>query len=154
MRAVKLIVIALNLFVGGLMISGGLEKFKGEMPSPSKMIEQVKSGEDIAPNEHVLILKNYIFGMKQTGYFWPFLGIVELLAGALLISQLFSKIGAFIAFPVTLNIFLFHVFLEPDETGELAIMSAMLIANIFLILRTYKTWKPLLYDKEAFALKG
>jgi len=154
MRAVKLIIIALNLFVGGLMISGGLEKFKGEMPSPSKMIEQVKSGEDIAPNEHVLILKNYIFGMKQTGYFWPFLGIVELLAGALLISQLFSKIGAFIAFPVTLNIFLFHVFLEPDETGELAIMSAMLIANIFLILRTYKTWKPLLYDKEAFALKG
>ncbi|MGC4039256.1 MAG: DoxX family membrane protein [Flavobacterium sp.] len=154
MKAIKLIIIALNLFVGGLMISGGLEKFKGETPSPNKMIEQVKAGEEIAPNDHVLVLKNYVFGMKQTGYFWPFLGIMELLAGALLISQVFSKIGAIIAFPITVNIFLFHAFLEPDELGELAMMTVMLIANAYLILRTKKTWKPLLYDKESLALKG
>lgn len=152
MRGLKIIIILFNLFVGGLLIRGGLDKF-GETPSPNKMIEQVKAGEEIAPNDHILVLKNYVFGMKQTGYFWIFLGIVELLAGALLVSQVFSKIGAVIAFPVTLNIFLFHAFLETDEVGELAMMSAMLFANAYLILRTYSTWKPLLIDKQALSFK-
>lgn len=153
MKVIKIVIILLNLFVGGLMISGGLDKF-GETPSPGRMIEQVKAGEEIAPNDHILVLKNYVFGMKQTGYFWPFLGVMELLAGALLLSQVFSKIGAFIAFPITLNIFLFHAALEPDEIGELAMMTGMLLANSYLILRSYKTWKPLLYDKKALAVKG
>lgn len=152
MKGLKIIIIIFNLFVGGLLIKGGLDKF-GETPSPGKMIEQVKAGDEIAPNDHILVLKNYVFGMKQTGYFWPFLGIIELLAGVLLVSQIFSKIGAVIAFPVTLNIFLFHAFLETDEIGELALMTLMLFANAYLILRTYNTWKPLLVDKEALSFK-
>lgn len=147
MKLLKIFIIALNLFIGGFMINGGIKKFTGEKPSPYKVIEQVQKGEEIAPNEEILVIKNYIFGMKQTGYFWPFLGVMELLAGILLISQVFAKIGAFITLPITLNIFLFHLFLEPHEIGELILVAALLIANLYLIFVSYKHWKPLLYNK-------
>ena len=133
-----------------MLLFGGIEKFAKPIPNPNKMIEQIKKGEEIAPNIEVLKIKNYIFGMKQTNYFWQFLGVIELLAGFLLISQLFSRIGAFIAMPVTLNIFLFHLFLEPNEIGELFQMSGLLIINILLIASSYKIWKPLLFNKNFY----
>jgi uncharacterized membrane protein YphA (DoxX/SURF4 family) len=148
MKLLKIIIIALNLFVGGFMIYGGIGKFKGETPSPDKIIEQVKNGQEVAPNETVLVIKNYIFGMKQTGYFWPFLGIMELLAGFLLVSQVFAKIGAFVSFPLTINIFLFHLYLEPHEVGELVLVTALLVANLHLLFAHYKDWKSLLYNKS------
>ena len=146
----KIIIIILNLVLGGMLLFGGIEKFAKPIPAPNKMIEQIKKGEKIAPNIEVLKIKNYIFGMKQTNYFWQFLGIIELLAGFLLISQFFSRIGAFIAMPITINVFLFHVFLEPNEVGELFQMSGLLIINILLIAFTYKIWKPLLINKNFY----
>ena len=146
----KIIIIILNLILGGMLLFGGIEKFTKLIPAPTSMIEQIKKGEEVAPNMEVLKIKNYIFGMKQTNYFWQFLGIIELLAGVLLISQFFSKIGAFIAMPITLNILLFHVFLEPNEIGELFQMLGLLIINIVLIAYTYKIWKSLLINKNFY----
>ena len=143
-------IIILNIILGGMLFYGGIEKFAKPIPSPTSMIVKIKNGEEIAPTHEVLKIKNYIFGMKQTNYFWQFLGIIELLAGVLLISQFFSRIGAFIAMPVTINIFLFHLFLEPNEIGELTQMSGLLIINILLIVATYKTWKPLLINKNFY----
>jgi uncharacterized membrane protein YphA (DoxX/SURF4 family) len=147
MKAVKILIIILNLYVGGFMIYGSLGKFK-PTPKPTEIIEKVQNGEEVAPNEDILKIKNYIFGMKQSGFFWPFLGIMEFLAGFLLISKIFSRIGAIVAFPLTINIFLFHLFLEGHEIGELLQTLALLVANIILIGTTYKIWKPLLFDKE------
>jgi uncharacterized membrane protein YphA (DoxX/SURF4 family) len=147
MKAVKILIIILNLYVGGFMIYGSLGKFK-PTPKPTEIIEKVQNGEEVAPNEDILKIKNYIFGMKQSGFFWPFLGIMEFLAGFLLISQIFSRIGAIVAIPLTVNIFLFHLFLEGHEIGELLQTLALLVANIILIGTTYKIWKPLLFDKE------
>lgn len=147
MKTIKILIIILNLYVGGFMIYGSFGKFK-PTPKPTEIIEKVQSGEEIAPNDDVLKIKNYIFGMKQTGFFWPFLGIMEFLAGFLLVSQVFSRIGAIIALPLTINIFLFHLFLEADEVGDLLQTMALMIANIILIGTTYKIWKPLIFDKS------
>lgn len=146
----RILIIVLNLVLGGLLIFGGIEKFAKPIPSPTKMIEQIKNGDDLTSNIEVLKIKNYIFGMKQTNYFWQFLGIMELLAGALLVSQLFAKIGAFIAMPITINIFLFHLFLEPNEIGELVQMTGLVIINIILLAFTYNIWKPLLIKKNFY----
>lgn len=147
MKAIRIFTIILNLYVGGFMIYGSLGKFKPS-PKPTEIIEKAQNGEEVAPSEDVLKIKNYIFGMKQSGFFWPFLGIMELLAGILLISQVFSRIGAFVAFPLTLNIFLFHLFLEAHEIGELILTFTLFLATIVLIGLTYEIWKPLLYDKK------
>lgn len=130
------------------MIYGGFKKFEKPMPSPTELIEKIKSGESIAPNDEVLKIKNYIFGMKQTGFFWEFLGILEIFSGLLLISLVCSRIGAIITLPITINIFLFHLFLEPNDTADLLQTLGLLIINIILIGLSYKIWKPLLLDKS------
>ena len=152
MKTIKVLIIVLNLFVGGFLIYGSISKF-GETPKADKIIEQVKKGEEIAPNNEVLMIKNYIFGMKQTVYFWGFLGIAELLAGVLLVSQYFSRIGAIIALPITFNIFLFHLFLESHEVNELLLMLLLFISNIILIGFCYPSWKGLIFNSEAFLFK-
>lgn len=154
MKTVKILIIILNLFVGGFMIYGGIGKFTKPIPAPNAMIEQVQKGGEIAPSKEVLMIKNYIFGMKQTNYFWQFLGFAELFAGLLLLSQVFGRIGAIIALPLTLNIFLFHLFLEFHELGELGLTFALFIGNVALIAFTYKIWKPLVFDKEVLKLKS
>lgn len=91
--------------------------------------------------------------MKQSGFFWPFLGIMEFLAGFLLVSQVFSRIGAFVTLPLTVNIFLFHLYLEPHEIGELIQVTLLLLANLVIIGYSYKIWKPLLFDKSILVFK-
>lgn len=150
LKSKRISIIILNFVLGIMLLLGGKEKFAKPIPAPTQMIEQIKKSEEVAPNIEVLKIKNYIFGMKQTNYFWQFLGAIELLAGLLLISQLFSKIGAFIAMPITLNIFLFHVFLEPNDVGELLQTSGLLVINILLIAFTFKIWKPLLINKNFY----
>lgn len=150
LKSKRISIIILNLVLGIMLLLGGKEKFAKPIPAPTQMIEQIKKSEEVAPNIEVLKIKNYIFGMKQTNYFWQFLGAIELLAGLLLISQLFSKIGAFIAMPITLNIFLFHVFLEPNDVVELLQTSGLLVINILLIAFTFKIWKPLLINKNFY----
>lgn len=154
MKTIKILTIVLNLFVGGFMIYGGIGKFTKPIPAPNSIIEQVQKGEEIAPSTEVLIIKNYIFGMKQTNYFWQFLGFAELLAGLLLFSQFFARIGAIVALPLTINIFLFHLFLESEEVGELGLTFALFIANVALIGLTYKIWKPLLLNNKVLKLNS
>ena len=154
MKAVKIVQIIFCLILGGMMLYGGIKKFDKSSPSPTEMIEKVKAGQELAPSLAILKIKNYVFGMKQTNFFWQFLGLAELLAGFLLLSLVFSRIGAIVALPLTLNIFLFHVFLEPDEVGELVQMLGLLIINILLIGSSYKIWKPLVFDKTIVQFKS
>lgn len=147
MRIILIINIVLRLLLGGMLFYGGIQKFQKPIPPATEMIDKIKLGEDYAKDPDKLKIKNYIFGMKQTNYFWQFLGIAELLAGALLISQIFGFLGAVVALPMTINIFLFHLFLEFDDTGELIQTAALLLANIWLIAVAYPQWHNLLRNK-------
>jgi uncharacterized membrane protein YphA (DoxX/SURF4 family) len=154
MKVFKITQIISCLILGGMLLYGGSKKFDKPIPSPTEIIEKVKEGQEIAPTAEILKIKNYIFGMKQTNFFWQFLGFAELLAGILLLSLVFSRIGALVALPITINIFLFHVFLEPDEVGELIQMLGLLLINMFLIASSYKIWKPLVYDSKIIQFRG
>ena len=142
--------LVLRLLLGGMLVLGGIEKFEKPIPTPTSQIEQVKSGKLTTENVKVLKIKNYIFGMKQTNYFWQFLGIIEIAFGLLLISQVFGLLGAIMALPVTINIFLFHVFLEGDEVSELIECGLILAVNIWLIAYEYKRWKGIIFSKQIF----
>ena len=152
MNIVKIIKIVFSLILGVMLILGGIKKFEKPSPAPTEIVEKVKNGETVAPSVEILKIKNYIFGMKQTGYFWQFLGIMELLAGVLLLSQVSTLLGAILALPLTINIFLFHYFLEPHEVGELFQMLGLLLISLALIGFSYKLWKPLLFDKSILKL--
>ncbi|TCK68644.1 DoxX-like protein [Winogradskyella wandonensis] len=145
-KIISILFIAIRLFLGGFMIYGGVQKFQKPMPTPVEVVEKAKK---FSSPEHVNTLQKvlYINGAKQTGYFWQVLGICELLFGFLLIIQGTGFIGALFLLPITLHIFLFHLFLELEDTAELIQTGVLFVLNIALVLKDYKRWRHLLWIK-------
>lgn len=145
-KSINIMYIIFRLFLGGMMILGGIEKFQKPIPTPIEVVE--KAQKFTAPEKESTLQKIlYISGAKQTGYFWQVLGVCELLFGLLLILQGTGFIGAVLLLPITLQIFLFHVFLEADEVGELIKTGALFAVNIALVMKEWKHWKHLLWIK-------
>jgi len=69
------------------------------------------------------------FQMFAAVYFFVFLKVVETICGFFLLINKYTPLFIIIIFPVTLNIFLFHAFLEPSG---LAMAVPMLLINLFL----------------------
>ncbi|XLS28867.1 DoxX family membrane protein [Flavobacteriaceae bacterium M23B6Z8] len=146
MKTVSILFILMRLFLGGMMVYGGIQKFQKPIPSPVEVVEKAQKftgAEDKSTLQKVL----YINGAKQTGYFWQVLGICELLFGLLLLLQGTGFLGALFLLPITLHIFLFHIFLEADELGELFQTGALFAINILLVLKERNKWKHLLWIK-------
>ena len=128
------------------MIYGGIQKFEKPIPSSIEVLE--KAEKFSAPDKEPTLQKVlYISGAKQTGYFWQVLGICELIFGFLLIIQGTGFIGALFLLPITLHIFLFHLFLEADEVGELIQTGGLFLINIALVWKEKEKWKHLLWIK-------
>lgn len=145
-KGIQILFILLRLLLGGMMVYGGIQKFQKPIPKPVEVVETAK--KFTSPEKESTLQKIlYISGAKQTGYFWQVLGICELLFGLLLILQGTSFVGAVLLLPITLHIFLFHLFLEKDEIRELIQTGALFAINILLVLKEYKTWKHLLWIK-------
>ncbi|MEN1786154.1 MAG: DoxX family membrane protein [Bacteroidota bacterium] len=146
MKAVPILFVVLRLFLGGMMIYGGIQKFQKPIPAPMDVVEKAEKFKDPAKKETLQKIL-YINGAKQTGYFWQVLGICELLFGLLLMIQFTGFVGAVFLLPITLHIFLFHLFLEEDEVGELVQTAALFAINIALVLKERSKWKNLLWIK-------
>ncbi|MEM6892879.1 MAG: DoxX family membrane protein [Bacteroidota bacterium] len=143
-KGIQILFILLRLALGGMMVYGGVEKFQKPIPEPVEVVETAK--KFTSPEKESTLQKIlYISGAKQTGYFWQVLGFCELLFGLLLILQGTSFIGAVLLLPITLHIFLFHLYLESDEIGELFLTGGLLATNILLVLKEYKKWKHLIW---------
>ncbi len=146
MRISAILFILLRLILGGMMVYGGLQKFQKPIPSPIEVVETAEKFK--APEKESTLQKIlYISGAKQTGYFWQVLGVCELLFGLLLLFQGTGFVGAVFLLPITLHIFLFHVFLEADEMGELLQTGGLFVINILLVLKERNKWKHLLWIK-------
>lgn len=145
-KSISILFIILRLFLGGFMIYGGVQKFQSPPITPNEVLE--KANKFSSPeNESTLQKILYISGVKQTGYFWQVLGFCELLFGFLLIIQITGFVGSLFLLPMTLHIFLFHLFLEADEVGELIQTGGLFAINIALVLKEKEKWKHLLWIK-------
>jgi len=88
MRASKTIIIlliAVRLALGRLFVWGGYKKFYPS-PKPQKSAQSNYSAQKV--DSHKTKMRVFIGGMRGTDYFWQLLGVVELMCGVLLISQL------------------------------------------------------------------
>ncbi|PQB07857.1 DoxX protein [Polaribacter filamentus] len=145
-KSINIVFIIFRIFLGGFMIYGGIQKFAKPSPTPIEVVEKANKFKS-PEKENTLQKVLYINGAKQTGYFWQVLGVCELLFGLLLILQVTGFIGALFLLPITLNIFLFHLFLEPDDIKELIQTSALFGINIALVLKEREKWKHFLWIK-------
>ena len=68
-------------------------------------------------------------GLMGSGYFFQFMKVIEITSGLFLLIDKFTPFFLVLLFPVTVNIFLFHTFLEPSGVP---MAGAMLLIHIFL----------------------
>lgn len=71
----------------------------------------------------------FMGGLIGSGYFFPMLKLLEIVAGVLLLTGLYVPLAIAVLGPITLNIFMFHVALEPSG---LPVGVVVLIGNVLL----------------------
>lgn len=79
-------------------------------------------------------------GIAASVYLMPTVKAIELLCAVAFLSGRLVPLATVVIFPITLNIFLFHAFLEPSG---LAIGTLLLIGNIFLAYYHRKKYQGL-----------
>jgi putative oxidoreductase len=87
----------------------------------------------------------FIGGLVGSGYFFQFLKLCEVVAGVALITGFFVPLALTLLAPISINIFLFHLFLD---TSGLPVSLAIISLLAFLAF-TYKD-----YFKQLFTLKA
>ncbi len=78
--------------------------------------------------------------LSNTGYILKVLGIFEIFIGLLLLLNKWIPFALFLLVPISMNILLFHVFL--DIPG-LIVALVVVILNAILIYKHWKVYRPL-----------
>lgn len=89
-------------------------------------------------------IKTFNEGLAASGYFMPFLKGVETIFGLALIAGLFVPLATVVLMPITINIFLVHLFLAPEG---LPIAVFMFGGNLFLAYYYRKYYSSMLVMK-------
>jgi uncharacterized membrane protein YphA (DoxX/SURF4 family) len=85
---------------------------------------------------------HYLEALHLTGYYYTFIGIAQLLAAVMLLIPRTATLGAFIYFPVILNITVLTFATRFD--GSLFTAPLMTLANLYVLGWNYEKWKYIL----------
>ena len=110
-----------------MLIVFGLNKFLQFMPMPPL--------PDVAGA--------FMGALAASGYILPIVAIVEIGAGIFLLINKFKALALVVLFPVALNAFLFHVFLDLPGIGGAFFL---IIMNVFLMFGEKDAYASLLKD--------
>lgn len=82
---------------------------------------------------------HYFETMYQSGLYWRFIGIGQFIAGTLLLTQRYAKLGLMTFLPIITNIF--FVTISYEFRGTPIITGLMLLASLFLIYWDWNYYK-------------
>lgn len=82
----------------------------------------------------------FMNSLGATGYIFPVVGVLEVFIGALLLLKKWVPFAAILLVPISLNILLFHLFL--DIPGVI-IAFLVVIFNTILIYKHWRLYRPL-----------
>lgn len=95
-----------------------------------------------APIETLQPLQQFFRVMSTSGLYWNFIGLSQLVGGALLMTQRFAKLGAVIFFPLILNIFIITV--SFGFQGTPVVTGLMLLAATYLLMWDLESFQYIL----------
>ncbi|SEP55472.1 DoxX family membrane protein [Flavobacterium urocaniciphilum] len=121
----KIATIIVRVLLGAMMLFASISYFfnlMGEQPQPT--------GD----------LATLMAGFAASKYIFPVAKSIELLAGLMLVSGKFVRLGTIILLPISVNIFLIHTVV----TGtDIPMAAAILVANLFLIYANWEAFKEI-----------
>lgn len=91
----------------------------------NKFLEFIPVPKEMAPK-----MGAFFNGLIQSGYLIPLIGLTEVVFGALLLVGIYVPLAAIVLMPVSLNIFLTHVFVDP---AGFVMGAAVLLLNVLII---------------------
>ncbi len=87
-------------------------------------------------------------GLAATGYFFPVLGVTEVVTGAMLLTGMYVPLALVVLAPVVLHIFLFHVFVATQGMPIALVLGALQIYLSFFSKEYSPTIKQLFKKKK------
>jgi hypothetical protein len=116
----NIFIIYTRYLIGGAFVFASVIKIKAQrFTSESGAVEPINSAF------------HFFETMYQSGIYWQFIGLGQLMAGALLMTQRYAKLGALVNFPIIANIFVITISYDFNYTP--VITGLILLANILLI---------------------
>lgn len=85
---------------------------------------------------------HYLEALHTTGYYYTFIGVVQVTAAILLLIPRTATLGAFLYFPIILNICILTFAVRFD--GSLFTAPLMVLANLYVLGWNYEKWKYIL----------
>lgn len=85
---------------------------------------------------------HYLEALHYTGYYYTFIGVVQVAAAIMLLIPRTVTLGAFLYFPIILNICVLTYALRFD--GSLFTAPLMVLANLYILGWNYEKWKYIL----------
>ena len=104
---------------------------------PSGLVKIVGERFTALSNNHPM--GHYLEALHQTGYYYTFIGILQVTAAILLLIPRTAILGALLYFPIILNIFILSWALRFD--GSFLSSPLMVLANLFLLCWDYDKLK-------------
>lgn len=121
LKSFQVFTVLVRYLLGAAFVWASILKIKGIRFEPH-------SGE----NTPIGSLSHLLEAMYRSGFYWYFIGWGQLVAGFLIMSQIFSTLGAVLYFPIMLCIFILTTAFQGPVF--LTMTSLMLLANIYLLL--------------------
>jgi len=115
-----LVIIYTRYLLGGAMVFASFIKIKGQRFTSV-------SGEDSPIRSYL----HFFETLYQSGSYWQFLGLGQLIGGTLLLTQRYSRAGAILVFGIMINIFVITVSIDFNYTP--VITGLMLLASLLLV---------------------
>lgn len=117
---VQIFIIYTRYLIGGTFVFASFIKIKGD-----------RFTADSGAENPINSAWHFFETMYESGLYWKFIGLSQLFAGLLLMTQRYAKLGALVNLPIILNIFVitlsYYFAYTPVITG------LMLLANLILI---------------------
>jgi uncharacterized membrane protein YphA (DoxX/SURF4 family) len=85
---------------------------------------------------------HYLEALHLTGYYYTFIGVVQVAAAIMLLIPRTATLGAFLYFPVILNICILTFATRFD--GSMFTAPLMVLANLYILGWNYEKWKYIL----------
>ena len=85
---------------------------------------------------------DFMNSLGATGYIFPFVGILEVLIGGMLLMKKWVAFALILLAPISINILLFHLFLDIPGVAIALLVS---ILNAILIYKHWKQYTPLFH---------
>lgn len=111
---------------------------------PSAIVKIIGERFTALPDNHPL--GQYFDALHLTGFYYTFIGAVQLVAAILLLIPRTALLGALIYFPIIVNICVLAYAVRFEGTR---ITTLMLLANLFLLFWDYEKLKHILPFKQA-----